>query len=653
MSFELRDIFLKKRNKILYDGFSLILENKNIITCLYNNRKEKKIFIDTIIGKIHPYIGEILLNNIDVITFSKNDRKISLIKAKKLILTNFIPIKFRMFWSLIFDPIFIYKNIINYYYKISENLINVGKNNQQIELKISLDNLFENYIQKYIQNKIKLIHEYLDEEYEIHKKNINELIRNNVPDLTKKWLSTFLYKGSEINAYHQILIFLQALWDEVSSFKELRLACDCEKKIHDKKIKINKKDFYFNEVINIIDKQLRIISIEIYKIRLEILLKSKQLKKYKKAIIKNIDEYNVEKEIKYIIKKYIMKSNVGKYKIIKNKQEINNYLNSISDLKDNFLKKQRYLITDILPSDFFILKSKVITLIHDYHKLLLNKEINNLNKKEYKKALKTAENQISKKTEIGNVYFSMYEKSIKLMKKLGINYNFALSNIFSADFIKVKMFIINSLLSGKEILILDKIFDNLSNKEQNELGRIISKIFHYYPKIKIFIITNKFLYNNVYDTKYLLLTDYSNLLYNKEDFSSKYIAIPKNLTVYKSIFRKQGNFLRVNINRKYMKVNDDLHQYLKKIEGINNKIICINPLYINFSLPEDEKNKEGFIQLIGKIKKSKRKIRNYHLILFKTKRRKKISILCKKIPENINDIKHIFLNKKYIIKYNK
>lgn len=642
--FEINHIFFKKRNKELYKNFSFRLNEQEIMTCLYNKRKEKKMFLNMILGRDYPYRGSIYLNKQEITTYGFQDRKIALIKSRNFFISLFVPAKFKLVWSALINPLFIYQSFSNYYLKLLERKITTARNEYQINLLIELNKLFKEFIPAYINIKINSINKFLDEIHNLHIKNTELLLKDKTPDLTKKWISTYLFRKSEILINQSMLVFLQAIFDVISSFKELRLSCDCEKSILNKtiKTKIPKKEFYYTEINCTIDEQLKWIGTQIIKKRFDIISLQRKIKLYKYIILKNMKEYNVEKNLKKQIKKYVLNIR-NRYIFSKKNKDVNSF-QFAKDLEQDFLNKEKITINNVLYNDFLMLKNKSVELIHEYHKNIINNDVENISKKEYKLKLKLFDVKYNKKAEFQNIFSVMNEKSKKISMQLGITHNNIFSaNFFSVYFSKIITFIINALVAEKEIIILDKIFDKILLKEQEKLKAIINKIFIFYPKVKIFIISNRFLYNNNYQTKYLLLTDYSNLIYDKTDFSKKYIAYPENIWMYKSIFRLNTNF----ISTKYKKDND-LKKYLAKIDNLHNKIICINPLLIKF-----KQTSELDFSLTGKIKSIHKKSINFYLIKFKVDKSLTLKILTETEFSKNDFINKVYLNKNSIIFYDK
>ncbi len=644
MSFEIRDISLsKKKNKNIYSKFSFSLKDGELATCLYYKKKEKDIFVQFLLGNIYPNRGSLWINENNITTYTKTDRNIAIVKLKKFSINNLIPIKLQFLISHSFQLITIYNMFIKYYLKFKKNLLSINKNKLYLELRVSLDDLIGNFLDMYLKNNNDYSNNAILKLNQNNDKNIESFLKKRVNSLTKLWLSTYLSKRTEILVEQQKLSFLQAIWDSINALKDLTLSCDCIKNIRKNKIKnVNKKDFNYLEINEIVDLYLKTISTSIIKTRYSIFAKNKKIKLYHREIKKNIKEYKVKKDIIHFIKNNIIFSTSHTHYLFNTTKKMDKNFSFAWKLEKEYIKKEKILTEKIIPNDLVILKNKVINLIHSYHLQILKHKVKNISKKEYRNLKKTQNESInSKYNDLKNLSSNVYEKSKIIMKNLGIDSNTIFKNN-SLYINKFKLSLVNLILSNKEIIILDNIFKKLTKKEQIQVYQIVDNVFKSYPNIKILIMSNNFLYYNKFNTKYLLLTDYQNLIYYPKDFSMQYIANPKNIWMYKTIFHKNINFVKPS------KINQqNWSNFLDNISNYKNYNFFINPLFINF-----EATKTNQIILNGKITKVKKLNNNYYLIIFRISKIFKIHILNLNPPSN-NNLDTIYINSKYINYYEK
>lgn len=632
MSFEIKNIYFKKHKKWIFQNFSFIINNKNTLGINFENKKHMKYFLKIILGKKTIYKGEIYLNNQNITTNLPKNRNIILIMSS-IFKINIFPIKLYLTNYLIKSPKFLHNAIINYlnnkYYLKKLLMIN----GDLFEKKIFHD--IEQIIEKYIFDVIKIKNDwmniYLLEIKSVYKKEIKKIFQINENTIIFQNIKNFIYKKEKLRVYEGFLSFLQSLFDKIKYIAELDYSCNCI--ILAKKKKLKNKCFSFKEIKLICQKYNKILKIDIWYERYKLFKYRNNVKKYYINIINLLYRENpINIKSKSLIYNFFNK------KI--------NFLLQLSKQKwYKYKYKQEQLISTLLPDEASIIKGKIIEKFHKYHIEILNQQIVYF----HENISKDIEES---KTRVVNIF----NQAFNLIKELMFDLNIKITglkiqkNLNNFDQIKIKL--IYSILLKKQLIILNNIFDNLTEIQSIELINIINNIKIYNPKIIFLFLTKNIEYTKKYVNNFLFFyKNGKNEIINKEeDF-----LFPKYLNLYKLINNNFSNIFQINyyynnsiIENKNFSFKLPKKKYLMKT-GIY--ILAINPKLISF---KQTKNYNIELNLIfNGIIKSLKKINESYISIFKINKKFYLNIITKNIYVNKVKNNTIYFEKGALLIYDK
>lgn len=497
------------------------------------------------------------------------------------------------------------------------------------ELIFNTDKIINKYYNS-INFKEEWIKKYLIQINKLHKKEISNILNIDKNSILFQSLYTYFCKKEKIRVYEGYLSFLQALWDNIYYISDLDYLCNCYEIA--KKRKFKNKNFYFIGAKLICKKYLKILQIEIIYERYLLIKLRKSLKKYRNNILNII--FN-DKKNKNIIKKIL------------NKNNITNIITWKKITENQWFKydqKQKQLISNLLPDEAAIIKGKILEYFHKYHLELLNNKLKNKEKKNLIKIKKLNKKNIT-------IYNQIFGEIEKIINNLNIKINlfkFNIKNLNKLDYIKIKL--INSVLCKKELIILNNIFNKLTNNEIDELNKILLNIKKYNPKL-IFLIITKNIENIKNNITQILFFDEKNNYKIMSKKNAEYL--PHTINLYKMMHNDSKNIFIV----KFFSIENILkNEKIKiKLSKKNNLIdkkeyyLAINPNLISFKKTK-EFNKDLHLIYKGYIKTIKKNIK-YNICFFEISNNLIFKILINKKELNLKKITKIYFEKKSLLIY--
>jgi len=298
-------------------------------------------------------------------------------------------------------------------FSLKKNSQNLDQTNLQNKLNLLLSNLINDVFLK-CQNKID--HK-IEEFASLFEKNFFSNLDLKLPNILNNIIFNYLNLRIQIEILESNLITLQALYDNIEEFLDLRKSCDCEKNYPK-----HKNFFSYQEINFIVQKQLKLISQRIVITRLNLASKKFTFFRYYFKIMRTIKFNNFAPKNKKIIKSFL--------KQIKKKNYLNlrltynyKFLRLISNFILSNLKENEVFIEKILSNNIVLLKVEIIELIHNYHKLLIAKKFQTTLIKTEKKKPKKEEIEPKARFIIDNLTSSVYQKSLKIIKLLNCKKN--------------------------------------------------------------------------------------------------------------------------------------------------------------------------------------------------------------------------------------
>ncbi|AGM25627.1 hypothetical protein SSYRP_v1c00310 [Spiroplasma syrphidicola EA-1] len=628
MGLKITELKYKRYKKNIFDNLDFEVNSQEVLGVNFTNRTAANFFLKLLLGKKKVTRGKIILNNNNITALLPKERKITTISSGVLKL-GFLPTKLRMAYHILKSPKFLYEAGVEYY----TNKYNY-KELQMIGDDLYLEELVkitENIIKEYYLNSIKIkkdwMSRYLKEISLFHQKEITALIKQDSSTILSQTLHTYIQKKEEIRVKEGYLAFLQALWDKIAYVGDLDYLCDC--KFIAKKRKIKNKSFDFAEAKLVAMKYLKILGAEIAYERYRLMNARKAYRRYRINVLNALGK---EKNKLGVVKNILNNSNVSSLK----------WIQLANDQWFEYNQKQEQLITNLLPDEASLIKGKVLEYFHKYHIALLNRTL----------VPRTHDNSAEIKLaqeKVITVYNQAFNQVKNLMDHLEIKMNwFRLTkNLSNFDHIKIK--IINAILTKKELFIFNNTFDNLTQKEVQELNDIMTKLKEDYP-LTSFLIISKNIENIKNYVNQFLFFDLENKA--KVITQTEALTKPGTLTLFKTIYNNFDNIYEVNFDEQKKGL---LWNGFTIGEGQNLALtedsyqMAINPKFITLEKTKNF-NKSDNLKIKGQLKGLK-KIFKTNLCTFETETGNIIKFMIEDKNINLKKVNAIFLEKGALLLY--
>jgi len=485
-------------DKIKVSSFNLDSSEQTITQILAKNKEEKRILKKILKGKEQINHGRFLIDDMDLVNPSFVKRRTTFIKTDTY-LERFIPPQF----SLVVTTLLNAKLFRDFRLKSSQRKYDYldfkksGNNVTVAKLKEELDQIINEYTVKELEGEANKIADFTRHLLEFNERKAEEL--TSYDNLVLKVVAkSYADQLVQLNNYNLMLQFLQALYDDVYTFSNLRNSCTCEYNVNNSSNKIlrrSKKELRYSETKYVVLKQLKYLGIRITEYRFKIFQQNQLINQLKKQL-------NIE----------ITKQKQDSTR--ERERNLNNFLNAwkrvLNDQFDIFKQKQMNYLSKMLKNKSSIIARTLIIHIHTYHQKVLSQSIEfeslddfKIAKKEAKSKLISVWNQAveynEKQLELYDIKIDWFLKSTFKLSSLNIVFmkilraiNLGKKNIVFTDFIK--------LFNQQDFEKLLAVLQNIKRKNPDFSFIMLQSQIEKFPELEgIMYMFN----NNRFDRQYL------------------------------------------------------------------------------------------------------------------------------------------------------
>jgi hypothetical protein len=273
--------------KIKLDSFNLDT-SKHLITQLETkNNDEKRLLTRIMKGKEQIKSGRFLIDKLDLVSPQFVKSRTTFIKGDNY-LERFIPAKFKLVFTTLLNPVFFRQarmNTINAKYDYLD-FKKSGANQTVANLKRELAKIITDYIRHEGNKADKKIADFNDRLLEFNERKANEL--DHYQDLVLKVVSkSYFDELVKLNNYNLTLQFLQALYDDVYNFSNLRNSCTCEYNVRNSsndQLRKSRSELSYQETKYVVRKQLKYLGTRVTEFRLKIYSQTNLVMQLKKQL---------------------------------------------------------------------------------------------------------------------------------------------------------------------------------------------------------------------------------------------------------------------------------------------------------------------------------------------------------------------------------
>lgn len=541
--------------------------NKKVIGFLYDDKIAYFDFYKKLIGKKKSLHGLISLNDKNNLIFeTKKERPITVIH--KPIRFPFFPSHLILSLKLMFSTSFWKEALYNYYQNLYTYKINTKALNDK-NLTTTFKTI-ESKIIFFIENNNKLIanqHKVAMQELTtLNQKWLNELPLENETNNFKKIILLLINKWVEIQQDKQKLIMLQALWDQLNELSFNKYYCDC--KIKAKKEKRELAVFGYFQVRLIAKKYLKLLNLRIIYQRYSIFKKYFLLQRYLRQTKQNTKDNLLLKEVNCFLKGY--KNNRLKY--------FAQWKHILKQRIEKFEQKTRFLISIQLAKEKTVLQKTVFDITHKYHNVYQNREI------VYSDLSTTNEKLKKQRKEIKNIFYQSWIKIEKIFEKTNTRISWVELTTRLSSFNLLKINVIKAYLKQSELIIFDRLINNLNSNEIRELNYLTRRLQSFNWNTQFIYTSNTFANTKDFCDWFYVLGRRNISFSNSENlnkpatlkvFSLLFDDFRQN--IFKATYNREKNFIQTEFNRIYLPKKNKF----KTLKHQNQVYVAFNPLNIN------------------------------------------------------------------------
>lgn len=465
-----KNIFVKKKNKIILKNISFNVEKNHICTIVVSNNEERNALLKAFKDGKNLETGKIIFDQENITTQLAKKRPLALVFSQKFLFSVF-----SVSWKL--TNLFLKND--NFYLQankkyrdakyVLKDLIDTGLNLSKKEYKDILRELNQSFLQNMQDFEAKRVAKYFELIIDFHKRAIKQILADIHTIDTSILMQRYEIWTLEIEKLlllNSQLTFLQALWDKFFLLTKMEKSCHCylEHKNDPKSL------FKMKEVTFVANEFLAMLDSEIAEIRKQIRQKEIDVKSYAKNFWKTVT----------LIENKITNTDFLKFK--KN-NKFKKWKQMMLEQHNEFYLQQTKIISEILITEIKIVQNYIIETTTTYHQKLLH-EINTSDYQEFKTKIAQANKAI---VSVRDQAWVEIKEIIDIVGLKALHLNFIWQ---FTSWERIKIQIIVALIQQKKLIIIDDVLNKTLKQYKTEFNNLVKKLQAKYD-LTIIIVTKQ------------------------------------------------------------------------------------------------------------------------------------------------------------------